>query len=124
MAKLISNPSVKIGKGSKGDSKVIEEYFGKTRTNQDDVSIAVMTAKQFWEEPEQIAEFDEYVYVIRGTLLVKVSTNKKPFRVNQGTAIVVHKGEYVQFSTPYMEGASYIAICLPAYQEHLVKRDE
>lgn len=122
MATVIGIPSIKQAKGSKGELKLIEEYFGNSRTNQDDISIAVMTARKGWEEPEQIAEFDEYVYVMRGILQIKLGVDK-PFNAKTGECVLINKGEKVKFSTPF-EGAKYIAICKPAYQEHLVKRNE
>jgi ethanolamine utilization protein EutQ (cupin superfamily) len=119
MAKLISIPSVIRGHGI--NEKIIEEYIGKVRTDQEDISIAFMTAQKGWKEPGQIAEFDEYVYVMRGS--INVLLKDKEYRVADGQLIMVSKGEWVQFSTPY-NIASYMAICIPAFQEHLVKRDE
>jgi hypothetical protein len=43
--------------------------------------------------------------------------------VTAGQAIVVSKGEWVQYSTPGKEGAEYIAVCLPAFSPDLVHRD-
>jgi hypothetical protein len=41
--------------------------------------------------------------------------------VKPGQAIIAHRGEWVQYSTP--EGAEYIAICLPAFSPDTVRRD-
>lgn len=102
--------------------KFIQEYFGKPSTGQEDISIAVMTALPNWKEPAQIAEFDEYIYMISGELKVNLE-DKKIINMFANDALHVPKGKKVQFST---EGnpAHYIAICTPAFQEHLVKRDE
>lgn len=118
MAKLIQTPA-KIKSGSR--KKSIEEYFGKVSTAQKDISIAIMTAKEGWEEPGQIAKFAEYVYVISGKLFVK--TKKSTYIVHEKHAIEIEKGEWVQFSSPFGEGAHYIAICIPAFQPSLIKRD-
>ena len=35
--------------------------------------------------------------------------------VKPGQAVIAHKGEWVQYSTPEPEGADYIAVCVPAF---------
>lgn len=119
MARIVQSPTIvqSAGKGK----KLIEEYFGKVSTSQKDISIAVMTADEGWEEPGQIAQFNEYVYVISGTVFIR--TKKSDFIVKPKQAILIDKGEWVQFSTPFKYGANYIAICTPAFQPKLVKRD-
>ena len=44
------------------------------------------------------------------------------FQVRAGEAIIVSRGEWVRYSTP-VEGAEYIAICLPAFSPATVHRD-
>ena len=44
--------------------------------------------------------------------------------VHAGQAVIAHKGEWVRYSTPYEEGAEYIAVCLPAFSMATVHRDE
>ena len=51
-----------------------------------------------------------------------------PFRVQAhpagaGQAIIAHKGEWVQYSTPEADGAEYIAVCVPAFSPDNVHRD-
>ena len=43
--------------------------------------------------------------------------------VHAGEAVITHKGEWVQYSTPGAEGAEYIAVCLPAFSIDAVHRD-
>ena len=43
--------------------------------------------------------------------------------VRAGQAVVAHKGEWVQYSTPDEGGAEYIAVCLPAFSMETVHRD-
>ena len=38
-------------------------------------------------------------------------------------AVIAHRGEWVQYSTPGPEGAEYVAICLPAFSMESVHRD-
>lgn len=106
--------------GKDTNRKFIQEYFGLS-TQDENLSLALMTAVPGWKECFQIAEFDEYIYVISGQLCVQ--TTNKMHLVDAGQAIKVSKGERVQFSTA-VEPAVYVAICTPAFQEHLVKRDE
>ena len=42
--------------------------------------------------------------------------------VSAGQAVLVRGGEWVRYSTP--EGASYVAVCLPAFSPDTVHRDE
>ena len=43
--------------------------------------------------------------------------------VAAGQAVITHRGEWVQYSTPGPEGAEYVAICLPAFSPKTVHRD-
>jgi len=43
--------------------------------------------------------------------------------VQTGQAVIAHRGEWVQYSTPQPEGAEYIAVCLPAFSMETVHRD-
>ena len=42
--------------------------------------------------------------------------------VQAGQAVLVRGGEWVRYSTP--DGASYVAICLPAFSPETVHRDD
>jgi len=83
------------------------------------LSIAHMHSPEGWIEPGQTPEFDEYTLVLEGTLVV--AHREGHVEVKAGQAVIAHKGEWVQYSTP--EGADYIAICLPAFSPDTVKRD-
>ena len=80
-----------------------------------------MKSPSGWVEPGQTPEFDEYTVVLRGTL--RVTTKNGSIDVNAGQAVITHKGEWVQYSTPGAEGAEYVAICLPAFSMDTVHRD-
>lgn len=102
--------------------KIIQEYIGRVNSNTEDISIAKMTSPSGWSERGQTPEFDEYTFVISGTL--KVETKHDSFDVHTNEVIIAHKGEWVRYSTPYAEGAEYIAVCLPAFSPDTVNRDE
>ena len=118
--KRINGPSVIEPCGA--GPKMIQEFVGPVNTGHSNVSIARMKSSQGWEEPGQTPEFDEYTVVLKGALYVK--TKERSVEVKQGQAIIVSKGEWVQYSTPYEGGAEYIAVCLPAFTPATVHRDD
>ena len=120
MATLIQQPTIVQAAGNK--PKIIEEYVGRVNSKTDGVSIARMKSPSGWVEPGQTPEFDEYTVVLRGTL--RVTTQSGSMDVHAGQAVVTHKGEWVQYSTPGSEGAEYVAICLPAFSMDTVHRDD
>ena len=115
----IQKPTIVQAAGNK--PKVIEEYFGRVNSKTDAVSIARMKSPGGWVEPGQTPEFDEYTVVLRGTLRVKTKSGETDVQAGQG--VIVHAGEWVQYSTPGDEGAEYVAVCLPAFSPQTVHRD-
>ena len=106
-----------------GDPPImIQEFIGQVNTGHSHVSIARLQSNKSWEEPGQTPEFDEYTVVLRGTLCVK--SRRRSYEVKQGQAIIVPKGEWVQYSTPYEGGAEYMAVCLPAFTPQTAHRDD
>src|ERR1043166_938602 len=119
MPTLIEKPSVIAAAGNK--PKIIEEFIGRVNSRTDAVSVARMQSPSGWVEPGQTPEFDEYTVVLRGSL--RVTTRGGAVDVNAGEAATASKGEWVQYSTPYAEGAEYIAVCLPAFASDIVHRE-
>lgn len=120
MPTVIQSPSVIKSAGNK--PKLIEEFIGRVNSNHNEISIAKMNSPEGWREPGQTPEFDEYTLVLRGTL--RVETHNQIIDVKEGQAIIVHKGEWVKYSTPTKEGAEYIAVCLPAFSLEKVHREK
>ena len=116
---FISSPSIVNAAGNK--PKIIEEFVGRVNTGTNGVSIARMRSPGGWVEPGQIPEFDEYTIVLRGS--VRVMTKAGAVDVSAGKAIMVTKGEWVQYGSPEPDGAEYIAVCLPAFSPDNVHRD-
>jgi mannose-6-phosphate isomerase-like protein (cupin superfamily) len=102
--------------------KLIDELIGRVNSRTDAVSVAHMRSPSGWVEPGQTPGFDEFTYVLKGTL--KVTHKGGETEVRAGQAIITHKGEWVQYSTPGPDGAEYIAVCLPAFSPDTVHRDE
>ena len=120
MATYITSPTIIKPVGNK--PKVIQEYVGLVNSKTSSVSIAHMKSLAGWIEPAQIPEFDEYTLVLRGELHVK--TEDRKIIVKAGEAVIAHRGERIQYSTPHAEGAEYVAICLPAFSPNTVHREE
>lgn len=120
MATIITAPTVIEAAGT--PPKRIEEFVGRVNSNTGAVSIARMRSPSGWSEPGQTPEFDEYTVVLEGTFHVKLKDRE--LDVSVGQAIIVHAGEWVQYSTPSPKGAEYIAVCLPAFSLDTVHRDE
>lgn len=119
MAKRIDAPKVIAAAGNK--PKIIEEFIGRVASGTESVSVAHMRSPTGWTEPGQTPEFDEYTIVLNGTL--RVTTRSGSVDVRAGQAIIVPRGEWVQYSTPTNGGAEYIAVCVPAFSADTVHRD-
>ena len=120
MPVIIKNPTIIRSAGNK--EKIIQEFFGAVNSGNTDLSIALMVSPDGWIEPGQKPEFNEFTVVINGVLHVK--TNDKEYDIETGQAILINKGEWVQYSTPDPAGAKYISVCIPAFSPDSVHRDE
>ena len=120
MSMIIKKPTEIKAHGNK--LKIIQEFIGRANSKTEQVSIAKMNSPEGWVEAGQTADFDEYTLVLTGTLRVK--TKRETWEVNAGEAFAASKGEWIQYSTPYSEGAEYIAVCIPAFSPKLVNRDD
>ena len=119
MPTLIQSPATIQAAGNK--PKVIQEFIGHISSKTPTLSVARMKSPEGWREPGQTPEFDEYTVVLRG--LLRVTTKTDVFEVTADQAIITHRGEWVQYSTPLPDGAEYIAICMPAFSPQAVHRD-
>jgi len=119
MPTLVSQPTRITAAGNK--PKLIDEFIGRVNSKTDGVSVAHMRSPQGWEEPGQTPEFDEFTVVLKGMLRVRHQTGH--LDVHTGQAVIAHRGEWVQYSTPGAEGAEYIAVCLPAFSPDAVHRE-
>lgn len=101
--------------------KLIEEFIGRLNIGMDGVSIARMRSPTGWSEPGQTPEFDEFTVGLTGTL--RVAGSRGIVDVQAGQAIVAHRGEWVQYSTPEPGGVQYLAVCVPVFSADTVHRD-
>jgi ethanolamine utilization protein EutQ (cupin superfamily) len=118
MPDFIENPSRVQAVGT--EPKLIEEYVGRVNTGEERVSVAHMRSPEGWVEPGQRPQFDEYTVVLEGWL--RVEHEDGALDVRAGQAVLARAGEWVRYSTP--EGASYVAVCLPAFSPETVHRDD
>jgi len=118
MPTLIPHPTRIQAAGTR--PKLIDEYIGRVNSKTTGLSVAHMRSPEGWSEPGQIPEFDEYTLVLKGAL--RVAHKGGQIDVRAGQAVIAHRGEWVQYSTP--QGAEYIAICLPAFSPETVHREE
>ncbi len=119
MPTLIKSPTTVQAAGRK--PKLIEEFIGLVNSDTEGVSIARMRSPGGWAEPGQTPEFDEFSLVLRGTL--RVTSARGVVDVGAGQAVIAHRGEWVQYSTPEPDGAEYVAVCIPAFSPETVHRD-
>ena len=117
---LIAQPTRISAAGTK--PKLIDEYIGRVNTKTDGASVAHMRSPQGWEEPGQTPEFDEFTLVLKG--MVRVRHKDGQIDVGPGQAVITHRGEWIQYSTPAEGGAEYIAVCIPAFSMETVHRDQ
>jgi len=115
--RLIHAPTIVPAAGTR--PKRIEEFIGRVNSGTEAVSIARMTSPAGWVEPGQRPRFDEYTLVLEGC--VRVESEGGTLDVAAGQAVHVPAGEWVRYSTP--EGATYVAVCLPAFSPDTVNRD-
>lgn len=99
--------------------KSIFEYAGRM-SGATSLSVARMESPTGWSEPGQRPDFREITIVISGALHVETETATKVLRA--GEAMICEAGEWVRYSTPETP-TEYVAICIPAFAQHLVHRD-
>jgi len=119
MPRLLSESAKIAAAGTKG--KIIEEFIGRVNSNTEKVSIALIHSPEGWAEPGQTPEFEEYTIVLKGTL--RVTHREGILDVHAGQAIITQCYEWVQYSTPFENGAEYLAVCIPAFSPANVHRE-
>jgi len=119
MPTLVTTPALVQAAGNR--AKIIEEFIGRVNSATAAVSVARMRSPGGWLEPGQTPEFDEYTIVLQG--LLRVTSRTGTTDVAAGQAIIAHRGEWVQYSTPDPEGAEYLSVCVPAFATGIVHRD-
>jgi len=74
-------------------------------------------------KPKRIEEFFGRVNSQSHEVSIAKMTSPKGW-IEPGQAILIGKGEWVQYTSPYEGGAEYVAVCLPAFAMETVHRDD
>ena len=97
------------------DGKIIDEHFGVLHTQQDSFSLAHMTAPPAWREPAQVADFDEVLMVVNGSLAVEADGER--VEVGAGESCMVGRGTWVIYSNASAyHPCIYWSLCMPAFR--------
>ncbi len=105
------------------DGKIIDEHFGVLNTQQDNFSLAHMFAPPAWCEPAQIAQFDELVIVVKGTLAIE--TANEQVEVTPGETCLVGRSTRVTYSNASKdEPCEYWSLCMPAFRVERTTLDQ
>jgi mannose-6-phosphate isomerase-like protein (cupin superfamily) len=108
----------KVSRGTifpREDGKIIDEHFGVLNTKEDAFSLAHMHAPPAWREPAQIAEFDEVVIVVQGTLAIEADGER--VEVNPGETCRVEHDTRVTYSNAHADQpCEYWSLCIPAFR--------
>ena len=107
----VEKPTTINSSGNK--PKEIKEYIGRINSNTYEVSVAQIKSFAGWIEPGQTPEFNEYTIGLKGML--RVTTKDEIIDINEGEAVITQAGEWIQYSTPNLGGAGYIAVCCPDF---------
>jgi quercetin dioxygenase-like cupin family protein len=118
MPRLISAPTIVKAAGTL--PKRIEEYAGRVNSGHSTVSVARMVSPAGWLEPGQRPTFEEITVVLEG--MVRVEHEGGTLDVHAGQAVITAPGEWIRYSTP-SGGATYVAVCIPAFSMDTVHRD-
>ncbi len=103
------------------DLKLIEEHFGNASNKYPHCSISRIEMPPRWLEPYQKPEFDEFVLMEKGKLLLEVDNER--IEVAAGESILVKKGAKVKYTNPFDFPARYWSICLPPFTLDTVHRE-
>ncbi|MEO8955201.1 MAG: cupin domain-containing protein [Ktedonobacteraceae bacterium] len=108
----------KIAQGTifpREDGKIIDEHFGVLNTQQDAFSLAHMFAPAGWREPAQLAEFDEVIIVVKGTLAIE--SEGVQVEVGVGETCLAERGTRVTYSNASTDvPCEYWSLCMPAFR--------
>ena len=97
------------------DGKIIDEHFGVLHTQQDSFSLAHMTAPPAWREAAQIADFDEVLMVVTGTMAIEAAGER--VEVAPGESCMVERGTRVIYSNASADQpCTYWSLCMPAFR--------
>jgi mannose-6-phosphate isomerase-like protein (cupin superfamily) len=100
--------------------KVIDEHYGRVSSGTDAYSVAHMFAPAGWQEPAQVAAFDEINLVTSGQLAVE--TDAGTTVVGPGESAQVPAGARVRYRNASEQiPCEYWSLCVPAWRPDRVR---
>lgn len=104
------------------DLRLIEEHFGNASNKYPHCSISRTELPPRWNEPFQNPEFDEFVLLNSGKILIHIDGEK--IEVKEGESFLARKGARVKYTNPFDFPAIYWSICLPPFTLDTVHREK
>lgn len=105
----------------------ITEVCGNATNGDSTVSVANVTVHKECEEPVQVPNFDEYVHVLSGSMVVYVGADNQPhdqadvLQAQAGQTLFLPRGHRYRYTFPGK--TQYITVCLPAFSPELTGRE-
>lgn len=113
----------------------IYEHAGNASNGDGRVSVAQVTVTEPMEEAVQVPQFDEYVLILTGEMIVYVGsedaekrppgrTEDEPFvlKAKAGQTLQLPKGHLYRYTFP--GPCTYVPVCLPAFSPEIAGRIE
>mmetsp|Transcript_16979 Transcript_16979/g.43798 ORF Transcript_16979/g.43798 Transcript_16979/m.43798 type:complete len:159 (+) Transcript_16979:64-540(+) len=99
----------------------IDEHCGNATNGDAGLSIAVVRTRQKTQEPAQTPQFDEYIMVLEGEVLISVDGEDRPsLSASSGRTLWLPKGHRYEYFFP--GPCKYVPVCLPAFHPSLTDR--
>lgn len=104
------------------DGLTIDELAGNVATKSDRISIAHVKISTPTSEPWLTLDYDEWMCVLKGRMVLKYSDDNS-LEVVAGQTVFIEKGE--RFRPTFPEGdTEYVPVCLPAFRPDRCKRED
>ena len=101
----------------------IDELAGNVATQNDRISIAHVKVANASSEPWLTLDYDEWMCVLKGRMVLLYEDGKKELEVKAGETVYIEKGE--RFRPMFPDGGTeYIPVCLPAFRPDRCIREE
>jgi mannose-6-phosphate isomerase-like protein (cupin superfamily) len=104
----------------------IDEHVGNATTKTAGISVAHVRTSGPSDEAPQTPAFDEYVLVLKGTMVVNVGVGAEMSTVQAraGQTLWLPKGFRYDYHFPDEGGAEYVPICLPGFAPEIAGRED
>jgi len=100
----------------------IDEFAGNVSTNSDQFSLAHCTVKHPTGEPWLTIQYDEWMCVLSGRVLLHHEGANSPLEAQAGQTVFIKKGERIRPEFP--EVGSYVPLCIPAFRPDRCFRED